>query len=297
MFSFESSLFFQPVVVAVSGGPDSMALAHFLYRSHPGRVVGLTVDHGLRPESCAEAHQVHQWLSSWGMEHHILSWEGEKPKSRLQERAREARYSLLGDWCLANGISVLATAHHQNDQAETVLMRLMKGSGLLGLAGMEEIAARPWGILVRPLLQYSRADILDYIDRNSIHHVMDPSNNNDKFERIRWRHILSTSAGHGLTLDTVLHLQQRMRQLLPSSPVLERDEQGIVQVPYELGALSAAIRGVGEGAYPPSVDSLVNALIYLKLGKARTLGGCVLRPRKKCIRVIRETGRKAPLIR
>jgi tRNA(Ile)-lysidine synthase len=297
MFSLESSLFFQPVVVAVSGGPDSMALAHFLYHSHPGRVVALTVDHGLRPESCAEAHQVHQWLSSWGMEHHILAWKGEKPKSRVQELARDARYSLLSGWCLANGISVLATAHHQHDQAETVLMRLMKGSGVLGLAGMEEIAARPWGTLVRPLLKYSRADILDYIDRNSIPHVMDPSNNNDKFERIRWRHILSTPAGHGLTLDSVLHLQQKMRQLLPPAPVLERDEQGVVQVPYELAPLSAAIRAVGEGGYPPSVDSLTNALIHLKLGKARTLGGCILRPRKKCIRVIKETCRRASLIR
>src|SRR4051812_29251127 len=130
--------------VAVSGGPDSLALLLLAARARPGLVEAATVDHALRPESAGEAAFVAELCGRLAVPHEILTveWE-EKPETAIQERARIARYRLLGRWAKERGLTALATAHHLDDQAETFLMRLARGAGVKGLAGMRRLVRAP----------------------------------------------------------------------------------------------------------------------------------------------------------
>jgi tRNA(Ile)-lysidine synthase len=142
--------------VAVSGGADSMALAilsHTWATGEGGKIICLTVDHQLRQESDAEARQVKVWLQSQGIEHHTLLWKRTKPLTGgLQATARDARYHLLSQWCKTHRIKHLLTAHHAQDQLETFMMRLAKGSALKGLQGIQAEVPTDYGRLIRPLL-------------------------------------------------------------------------------------------------------------------------------------------------
>ena len=128
-----------PIGVAVSGGPDSLALLLLAAQARPARVEAATIDHALRPESRAEAEMVAALCERLGVPHAILTanWE-EKPSTAIQERARAIRYKLLGEWARNRRLGALATAHHLDDQAETLLMRLTRGAGVRGLAGMRQ---------------------------------------------------------------------------------------------------------------------------------------------------------------
>ena len=142
------------VAVGVSGGADSLALVFLLdeiLRPQGRRVIALTVDHGLREESSAEADYVSQLMAKYGIEHHILVWQGKKPSTGIEEAAREARYALLCGWCQAHEVETLCVAHHQQDQAETFLIRLQRGSGLTGLCGMSELSRRDGLKIVRQI--------------------------------------------------------------------------------------------------------------------------------------------------
>ncbi|MBM4438672.1 MAG: tRNA lysidine(34) synthetase TilS, partial [Actinobacteria bacterium] len=127
------------VAVAVSGGADSLALTLLAdeWARRTGRsIAALTVDHGLRPDSAAEASQVGAWLAAARIRHEVLRWEGQKPRSGIHAAAREARYRMLTSWCRENDVRDLLLAHHRDDQSETFLMRLARGSGPDGLAAM-----------------------------------------------------------------------------------------------------------------------------------------------------------------
>lgn len=164
--------------VAVSGGPDSMALLDLAHRCFAGRVEAATVDHGLRPESADEAAMVAQWCSGRGIPHAALH-----PTAPLtgnvQQWARAQRYAALEDWRSERRIDWLCTAHHADDQLETVLMRLNRGSGVNGLSG---IRARQ-GHVLRPLLNARRADLLDHVRSAGLPFVNDPSNADPRFDR------------------------------------------------------------------------------------------------------------------
>ena len=150
------------LAIAVSGGADSLALtllADGWARQRLGRVVGLTVDHGLRPGSNDEARQTGLWLADRGIEHHILIWSGQKPKTGLQQHARDARYALLADWCRQHGCFHLMTAHHRQDQAETVALRRSRKSGNAGLAAMAAVREMRGLRLLRPLLGVDKASL------------------------------------------------------------------------------------------------------------------------------------------
>jgi tRNA(Ile)-lysidine synthase len=178
------------ISVGVSGGPDSLALvilADRWARQRGGQAWGLTVDHGLRAESAAEAETVGRWLAARGIPHAVLVWEGEKPATGIQEAAREARYRLLGEWCAARGCLHLLTAHHRDDQVETYLIRRRAGSGLDGLAGMSAVRELPAFRLVRPLLGVAKARLVAFLDAAAQPYVPDPSNRNPLFERARLR--------------------------------------------------------------------------------------------------------------
>jgi len=147
------------VAVALSGGPDSMALcvlADAWARRRGGRVVALTVDHGLRSDSATEAAVVGGWMGTLGIAHQVLAWEGTKPRSGVQAKARAARYELLTGWCRRAGILHLVLAHEMEDQAETILMRLTRGSGRHGLAGMSAVSETSGVRILRPLLGVGR---------------------------------------------------------------------------------------------------------------------------------------------
>lgn len=192
------------LLVAVSGGPDSVALLALLAdwaRSSPGRpeIYAATVDHGLRPEAAAEAAAVGLLCRSLDVPHAILHWQGAKPRTGLQEQARLARYALLAEQARTLGGAVIVTAHTLDDQAETLLMRMARGSGPAGLAGMRARTARNGVPLVRPLLGVAKARLVATCEARRLAFVRDPSNQDPRFARVRWRKLLPLLAEEGLT--------------------------------------------------------------------------------------------------
>lgn len=172
--------------IAVSGGPDSMALLHMAASVAPGRTEAATVDHGLRAESAEEARMVARWCGQQGILHATLS-PTERIKGSIQREARAARYGLLDGWMEERRLDWLLTAHHADDQLETMMMRLNRSSGIAGLAG---VRARR-GKLIRPLLNIRKSELDAYVRELAIPHVIDPSNVDDRFDRARFRKALS----------------------------------------------------------------------------------------------------------
>jgi tRNA(Ile)-lysidine synthase len=178
------------LAVAVSGGPDSMALvllAAKWARQRGGEAWALTVDHGLRPESAVEARRVAGWLAARSIPHEILVWTGDKPVSGIQKAARDARYRLMAEWCRTHGCLHLLAAHHREDQIETHLIRRRAGSGPDGLAGMSTVRELAGCRLVRPLLAVPRARLQALLAQEGQPFLRDPSNLNPAFERARLR--------------------------------------------------------------------------------------------------------------
>jgi tRNA(Ile)-lysidine synthase len=172
--------------LAVSGGPDSLALLLLAHGAYPGRVHAATVDHGLRAASADEAARVARICAARGVPHAILR-AGMTETSNVQAAARERRYALLGEWADAIGADCLLTAHHLDDQAETLVMRLMRGSGLAGLSGIRAINPP----LVRPLLGWRRAELAAIVAGAGLMPVVDPSNEDERFDRARLRRRLA----------------------------------------------------------------------------------------------------------
>ena len=207
--------------IAVSGGRDSMALARLAaeYAVKTGNsVLALTVDHGLREESGAEAKRVADWCAAIGLAHKTLIWTGEKPKTGIQEAAREARYGLLVRAAQEAGFDALLTAHSADDQAETIFMRLTRGAGPRGLSAMREVTYIAAGAgerirLVRPLLRYSRARLTSTVKAYGQRYVDDPSNDDPVYERIRTRALLAALGQQNiLTQKSLLRCADRMRK-------------------------------------------------------------------------------------
>jgi tRNA(Ile)-lysidine synthase len=200
------------LLLAVSGGPDSVALmllcAQWSLRSSRDIAVA-TVDHRLRKAARAEAEEVGRWAHDLGFAHHLLTWEEEKPSTRLQERARQARYALLTDCARRNGASAIVLAHHANDQAETILFRLMRGSGVAGLAGMAPVSRCEGFALLRPLLGFRKAALESICARAGQSFFRDPSNEDESFARVRLRKLAPILAAQGFGQDALLRLGAR----------------------------------------------------------------------------------------
>lgn len=172
--------------IAVSGGPDSLALLLLAHAAFPGVVEAATVDHQLRRESAAEAQFVATVCADLGVQHKILPVKVEA--GNLQQEAREARYQALSKWMARRRLTALATAHHADDQTETLLVRLNRGSGLSGLAGIRSTTSAPGGArLVRPLLQWRRSELDAIVSAAGIDAVADPSNADPRYDRARMR--------------------------------------------------------------------------------------------------------------
>lgn len=168
--------------VAVSGGPDSMALLDIASTIFPGRIWAATVDHGLRAASASEAAMVAQYCATWGIPHAILRPD-EPAQGNVQAWARRVRYALLDRWRITNGIGWIMTAHHADDQLETMLMRLNRGAGVGGLAGIRGRS----GAVLRPFLSMRRADLLAFAQARGLPYVDDPSNTDPRFDRAALR--------------------------------------------------------------------------------------------------------------
>jgi len=177
--------------LAVSGGPDSLALLLLAEAAIPGRVEVATVDHGLREASADECALVARICAERGISCEILRVE--VGKGNLQSEARAARYSALAEWASRRALSAVATAHHADDQAETLLMRLNRGSGVSGLAGVRERTEVPPFLIpaIRPLLTFRRADLAVVVESAGLIPVQDPSNTDDRFDRARIRKVLA----------------------------------------------------------------------------------------------------------
>jgi tRNA(Ile)-lysidine synthase len=293
------------VAVAVSGGADSMALA--LLAHDWGNAVALTVDHRLRPESSAEAEQVGSWMAARGIEHHILTWENPKAD---QAQARAARYRLMGDWCRRHHILHLLVAHHREDQAETLMLRLGRGSGVDGLAAMAAVSFKDDLQILRPLLSVGRDDLRTFLREKRQDWVEDPSNRMDRFERVRWRKIMAANDVSTERLALTAAQMGRARQALEAAQAALAvdaialhqagfawlDPDKLRAAPQEIGlrTLAALIRCIGGEEFPPRLDGLTRA--YEGLDQRRTFGGCVLTPRKQGILVHREVRALAPAI-
>jgi len=209
------------VVLAVSGGPDSTALLWLAARwrdgqEHPPKLIAVTVDHGLRTESAREARAVKRLARKLKVEHRTLRWTGQKPQSGIQEAARGARYRLLGAAARAARARYVVTAHTQDDQAETVLFRLLRGSGVAGLRGMTPVAALPGPArqseprLLRPLLTVPKSRLLAALAAADIAFADDPSNRDPRFARPRLRELMPQLAAEGLTVQRLAVLSRRI---------------------------------------------------------------------------------------
>jgi tRNA(Ile)-lysidine synthase len=214
------------LLLAVSGGSDSTALLVIAARwakglkkrrKRPPKLLAVTVDHGLRPEARREAAAVKRLARRLGIAHRTLSWHGTKPKTGVQEAARIARYQLLAQAAMRAGYEHILTAHTLDDQAETVLFRLARGSGLTGLAGMAHASAVPIGagtaiFLIRPLLAVSKARLLATLKDAGVEHNEDPSNLDPRFARPRLRALMPHLAHEGLDARSLARLAARMRR-------------------------------------------------------------------------------------
>jgi tRNA(Ile)-lysidine synthase len=307
------------LAVAVSGGADSLALALLAdrwVRARGGCIVALTVDHRLRPASTAEAAQVGAWLAARGIRHEILVWHGPHPDRDLQAAARAARYRLLGGWCRQAGRLHLLTAHHLDDQAETLILRLGRGSGLAGLAAMAPIVEDGADRLLRPLLGIPSARLKATLVAEGQEWIEDPSNRNAAFARVRVRTGRTLFAEAGLTpgrlAETSRHLARARivleglaERLLATAVALHPagfalvDPVPVAAAPDEirLRALAALVATVGGAEFPPRFDRLERvaaAVAAGTLGRGRTLGGCRLVPWRGRLLVWREPAAMAP---
>ena len=213
------------IAVALSGGADSTALTHMLCvwaELNEATLHALIVDHGLRPESADEAQSTLKQAQNWPHCHPvILTWQGDKPESGLMQAARQARYGLMSDYCARHGIRILATGHHGDDQVETFFIRLSKGSGPDGLAGIRPLTALDDHLtLYRPLLDKTHQDLVDYCKDHHLSWIEDAGNHNMDYERNRLRRFL---ADEGLETPRIQTLMRRLHRVKDTLDALTAD--------------------------------------------------------------------------
>jgi tRNA(Ile)-lysidine synthase len=235
------------LVLAVSGGPDSVALMWLAARWQRGltrgpRLTVVTVDHGLRPEAAREAREVKRLAAELGLPHRTLRWRGAKPKAGLPAAAREARYRLLAEAARKVGASHVLTAHTRDDQAETLLMRMLRGSGLAGLSAMAPLTMRDGIVLARPLLDVPKAQLIATLRRAGIGFADDPTNRDTTFTRPRLRVLLPQLAAEGGDARNLARLAARLSRANAAVEVLVDGAERFLQLKARGDAPQAAAR-------------------------------------------------------
>lgn len=266
-------------------------LAHDWARARGGRIVALTVDHGLRAGSGAEAASVGGWLKARGIAHHVLAWTGPKPKTGIQARARDARRALLEAWCREHGVLHLLLGHQAEDQAETTMLRASRGSGPVGRAGMSAVLETRWVRILRPLLGVPRARLIETLRTVGQAWVEDPSNVDPRFARARLRAGPLTPPddpaariAHEAALAAALarHVAIYPEGYAVLGPAFVIDE-------CAAAILARVVLAVGGGGFPPRGPATARMIAELRRDpRARTLGGCRVLPRRDGFLVVRE---------
>lgn len=292
------------IALAVSGGGDSMAmltLAHGWARVYGVALHVVTVDHGLRPESCEEAALVAEECAALGHPHTTLNWHWDR-QGNLQDAARRARLRLIGDW--RGDIAHVLLAHTQDDQAETLLMRLVRGSGVEGLSAMADTRDMGGWHIVRPLLTTTRAALRHYIDVLKVPYVDDPSNEDDTYERVRVRKAIATLGLDVAGLSDTAHRMGRARSALWARAAdvaasyvtqshfgdlrINRDAFAAVERDTQLRLLAAALQWVSHAPYRPRAYALEGLLDRALGGGGGTLQGAEVRVGKSHFHILRE---------
>lgn len=315
---------FERVALAVSGGPDSLALlllAHAFVQAHGGqdRFLVYSVDHGLRPEAAAEVAFVLREARRLGFEARGLAWEGAKPATGIQQAARAARYRLFAAAMRADGAAALVTAHHRDDQAETVLMRLAHGSGIEGLRGMELFSEVDGITVVRPLLGVDPAALRAVVAAAGLTPVTDPSNSDLDYERVRWRRMLPPLAALGLDAGRIGLFAARMRDadqalehmaaaalagiaVPPGARRVSFERDLLVGLPRAVavrvvGRLLAHVGGRRKPHALAAVEALADRLRREPELRRSSLHGCLVRCEGGTISIENEPGRAAAAAR
>ncbi|MHA1540364.1 MAG: tRNA lysidine(34) synthetase TilS [Alphaproteobacteria bacterium] len=293
----------QHFVVAVSGGADSLALAlvtNAFCKAKGHKLTTLTVDHNLREDASIEAEKVKNWLAAQNIEHKTLLWahpENKKPTGNIQALARAARYELLENFCTENNVAALLLGHHQEDQAETFMLRLARGSGVYGLAAMQEAVTKDWGKILRPFLSISREDLKTYLHAQGQEWIEDPSNTDERYARVRMRNLMPTLSAEGLTTERLIKTAKRMdeakkvmQQLVETlyqdhstqaeeAKGISFSKEALTLYPEEISLrfLARCLRTVGGKSYTPRLDSLervLSDLLDFENFKGCTLANC-----------------------
>lgn len=304
-----------PVAVAVSGGGDSMALLELVaeVRAQDGRTVrAVTVDHGLRPDSTEEAWFVARQCARHGISHETLEWQGWTGQGNLQQEARRARQRLIGAWAHQIGIGHVLLGHTAEDQAETFLLRLARGSGVYGLAAMDHVSRAEAVLWLRPLLTCRRDDLRKVLTDKGVDWREDPSNVDQRFDRVRFREALPLLADLGLSVDRLAGTAAAMARaaevvrgqvLALAHSVAEPHAAGFVRLrrralrdaPEELRLrlLAAAAQWISAIDHPPRLSALraLDTAAAEAADTAMTLHNCLVTLRGDVIEVVREPER------
>lgn len=275
------------LVLAVSGGPDSVALMWLAARWRRSLARGplltvVTIDHGLRREAPREAREVKRLAAGLGLPHRTLRWRGTKPKAGVPAAAREARYRLLADAAHAAGASHVLTAHTRDDQAETLLMRLFRGSGLAGLSAMAPLSERDGIVLARPLLDVPKSQLIATLRRAKVGFAEDPTNRDTAFTRPRLRALLPLLAAEGGDARNLARLAARLARANAAVEVLADGAERFLRLRDRGVAPQAGVRSFEASDFAALPEEVrlrlllraINALGHegpAELGKAETL--------------------------
>jgi tRNA(Ile)-lysidine synthase len=313
LLHFAEHAFFQDeptrIGVAVSGGSDSMAALHLMVQAGVLRgwtVQAVTVDHGLRAEAADEARFVAAACARIGVAHTVLQWRREGVTGNLQDQARLGRYGVMTAWAREQGITHMVLGHTADDQAETFLMGLAREAGIDGLVGMRSGWKAEGVKWVRPFLVQERGDLRDYLERQAIKWVEDPSNADDRFTRVRARRVLEALKPLGITVarltgvmanlceaqgavgTAVRRAEHELATIAAGAVTFDRKlfrrEGGEVQRRLVIGAL----RWIAGAKYAPRANAMFRLLMNIQVGKDSTLAGCRIRVEDTEIRILRE---------
>lgn len=307
------------VALAVSGGADSLALMVLAGRWAAAagfgapRLVVYSVDHGLRQEAAGEVRFVADVATRLGLSVRGMRWEGAKPATGLQAAARAVRYRLMAAAMAEDDADLLLTAHHREDQAETVLMRLAHGSGVEGLKGMARFATIEGCRVYRPFLDIGRDELRAVVTEAGLVPVDDPSNVDTDYERVRWRLLLPELSGMGLTAGRLATFARRMAELdeLTASAadaahasivhyaadgraLIDRAAFCALPRPVAVRLLAGILNRTGGGRKPHALSVIETLQTRLTLGepmKRMTLHGCLVAADGTTIQISVETGR------
>tara|TARA_B100000029_G_C17552152_1_gene950484 strand:+ start:476 stop:1546 length:1071 start_codon:yes stop_codon:yes gene_type:complete len=299
--------------LAVSGGSDSLCLAYFgkIYSSQfKNKAHVLIVDHKLRKDSKKEASIVKKMLKQKNIKSSILSWKGKVPKSNIQKNARNMRYSLIANYCLKKKIKYLLTAHHVDDQIENFFIRLVRGSGLTGLSSMPQSFIYSKNLkIIRPFLNLKKTELKQISLGFFKTHIKDPSNENEKFLRVRIRKYIKNMKSEGLDTNKII---KTVNNLLSANKALDfyknkalnkhvsflskdkclMNQKMFLEEPGEIifKSFSDILSLIAGTYYPPRSKKVINLISRLKKAKFNkcTLGGCVIEKKDSFIIISKE---------